>query len=63
MLEEIKVTAHIKGNLDVKEWGIYIDGKPLEEIFREALKDEAVDSRPSDIWIGITLEAQGVEYR
>lgn len=63
MMPEKKVSIHAKGVFSAYEYGLYVDGSNLEGIVRAALGDEAIENRPCDIWINVTLPEQGVDVR
>ena len=62
MKEEIKVTYSIKGVMELREWGMWIDGELLTDILKSALPNE-IEKRPCNIWVSIQLPEQGVDVR
>lgn len=63
MMKKVTKTVHIKGVCEMRQYGIYVDGVSLVEIIRAAMENKDVENRPCDIWVGITLDEQGVDVR
>lgn len=63
MTPEKKVSIHLKGVFDCWEYGVYVDGESLRDVVYKALGAEAIEARPCDIWLNITLPEQGVDVR
>lgn len=62
-MPKVDKTVHIKGVCEMREWGIYIDGVNLIDIINAAMGNKEVTNRPCDIWVGITLQEQGVDVK
>ena len=63
MIPEEKVSIHLKGVLDCKNYGVYVDRASLDSIIYDVLGAEPIENRPCDIWLNITLPEQGVDVR